>query len=110
MLSILNAMLGLSALALAGALAYAMRLSGGFRRGFTYRLPEALRAPLSVLITSLWLVVVLLAFGGAMRLAYARWGPDTDAATAITAAVTALSIFTSWNVIKACMKLRKAGV
>lgn len=107
-LVLMNVVLGLTTLALCGALAYALVLSSGLRKATIAHLPEPWRSNLSSLFFCMWLVILILASLGIARLVYAGVGFYSDTATAITGVVTALSAFVCYNVTTACLNLRAA--
>jgi|LNFM01.1.fsa_nt_gb hypothetical protein len=107
-LVLMNVVLGLTTLALSGALAYALVLSSGLRKTTLAHLPEPWRSNLSSLFFSLWLVIVILATSSIARLVYAGVGFYSDAATAVTGILTALAAFSCYHVTVACMNLRAA--
>ena len=105
----LNFCLGLSTLALAAALGYALVLSRSIRLLLIVNLPSAVRQNLSLLFTALWFVVALLGVGGIGRIIYAAQGAQSVPGVAITSAVTALSFLACVHLVRACRALRGAA-
>jgi predicted transporter len=108
MLHLFNAILGLSTMALAVSLGFALHLSGPLRHEFSARLPESMSGPISTMFSSFWMVVGLLFVGGFTRLLYAFSGHVSMLSIAGTGMVTALSLYSCWAVATSAWRLHRS--
>jgi hypothetical protein len=103
-----SALLSISLLLVAAALAYALMVSRHFRSAFARAMPTRTKEVLLSLSACLWLVVVLLCVGSAARAVAALLGSSSIFSAGLTGVSAGLALLVAVNVVRACRRLDRS--